>query len=69
MKMINEYGNLKFKLAWKMINQRRMFEIKPVKPSLPIKYLGHAREIHSLPRILKEITETIQTTTASQKSG
>ena len=69
MKMFNEYGNLKFKLAWKVINQRRMFEIKPVNASLPVTYLGDAREIHALPKILREITEAIQATGCCRKTG
>ncbi len=67
MTMNNHSCHLKFKLAWKTINNRRMFEIKPINTSLPVTYLGSARQIHYLPNIIREITETIQAANCNPK--
>ncbi|WP_211830146.1 hypothetical protein [Kistimonas asteriae] len=67
--MINNHSsNLKFKLAWKTINNRRMFEIKPVNTTLPVTYLGSAQQIRFLPSIIREIVETIQATNSDLKN-
>ena len=69
MTMNNHGSQLKFKLAWKTINNRRMFEIRPVNTSLPVTYLGSARQIHCLPNIIREITETIKAANCNAKAS